>query len=139
MDNSNNLYSEDDEFAVPETQELPATFSRNIIKRLGIRRTSSGTDTANPNSNTNVTGHYHKPCKWGISLHLLYANYRIRSSLILCRYPRAVDHLYTLHAVERFLCIYGSSTSSCLLYQPRPTISQNSIYRGLLNPYSKIS
>ena len=53
MDNSNNLYSEDDEFAVPETQESPATFSRNIIKRLDIRRTSSGTDAANPNSNTN--------------------------------------------------------------------------------------
>ena len=52
MDNSNNLYSKDDEFAVPETQESPATFSRNIIKRLGIRRTSSGTDAANPNCNT---------------------------------------------------------------------------------------
>ena len=54
MDNSNNLYSEDDEFAVPETQESPATLSKNIIRRLGIRRTSSGTDTADPNSNTNV-------------------------------------------------------------------------------------
>ena len=53
MDNSNNLYSEDDEFAVPETQESPATFSKNIIRRLGIRRTSSGTDAADPNSNTN--------------------------------------------------------------------------------------
>ena len=52
MDNSNNLYSEDDEFAVPETQESPATFSKKIIKRLGIRCTSSGTDAANPNSNT---------------------------------------------------------------------------------------
>ena len=49
MDNSN-LYSEDDEFAVPETQESPATFSKNIIRRLGIRRTSSGTDAADPNS-----------------------------------------------------------------------------------------
>ena len=107
--NSNNPYSEDGEFAVPETQESPATFSRNIIKRLGIRRTSSGTDTANPNSNTNVTGHYHKPCKGGTSLHLLHANYRIRSTLILCRYPRAVDHLHTRHAVELFLCIHGSS------------------------------
>ena len=54
MDNSN-LYSEDDEFAVPETQESPATFSKNIIRRLGIRRTSSGTDAADPNSNTNLT------------------------------------------------------------------------------------
>ena len=54
MDNSNNLYSEDDEFAVPETQESPATFSKNIIRRLGIRRTSSGTDAADPNSNTNI-------------------------------------------------------------------------------------
>ena len=54
MDNSN-LYSEDDEFAVPETQESPATFSKNIIRKLGIRRTSSGTDAADPNSNTNVT------------------------------------------------------------------------------------
>ena len=53
MDNSN-LYSEDDEFAVPETQESPATFSKNIIRRLGIRRTSSGTDAADPNSNTVV-------------------------------------------------------------------------------------
>ena len=53
MYSSNNLYSEDDDFAVPETQESPATFSRNIIKRLGIRRTSLGTDAANPNSNTN--------------------------------------------------------------------------------------
>ena len=53
MDNSN-LYSEDDEFAVPETQESPATFSKNIIRRLGICRTSSGTDAADPNSNTNV-------------------------------------------------------------------------------------
>ena len=139
MDNSNNLYSEDDEFAIPETQESPATFSKKIIKRLGICRRSSGTDTANPNSNTNVTGHYHKPCKGGTSLHLLHANYRIRSSLILCRYPRAVDHLHTWHAVELFLCIHGSSTSSCLLYQPRPTISQNSIYRGLLNHYNNIS
>ena len=52
MDNSN-LYSEDDEFAVPETQESPATFSKNIIRRLGIHRTSSGTDAADPNSNTN--------------------------------------------------------------------------------------
>ena len=50
MDNSN-LFSEDDEFAVPETQESPATFSKNIIRRLGIRRTSSGTDAADPNSN----------------------------------------------------------------------------------------
>ena len=48
MDNSNNLYSEDDEFTVPETQESPATFSNNIIKRLGIRCTSSGTDAADP-------------------------------------------------------------------------------------------
>ena len=54
MDNSSNLYSKDDEFAVHETQESPATFSRNIIKRLGIRRTSSGTDAANPNFNTNI-------------------------------------------------------------------------------------
>ena len=46
MDNSNNLYSEDDEFAVTETQESPATFSKNITRRLGIRRTSLGTDTA---------------------------------------------------------------------------------------------
>ena len=30
MDNTNNLYSEDDEFAFLDTQELPATFSRNI-------------------------------------------------------------------------------------------------------------
>ena len=52
MDNSNNLYSEDDEFAIPETQESPATFSKNIIS--GIRRTSSGTDAADPNSNTKV-------------------------------------------------------------------------------------
>ena len=52
MDNSNNLYSEDDEFAVQETQESPATFSENIIS--GIRRTSSGTDVADPNSNTKV-------------------------------------------------------------------------------------
>ena len=51
MDNSNDLYSEDDEFAVPETQESPATFSK---RRLGIRHTSSGTDAADPNSNTNV-------------------------------------------------------------------------------------
>ena len=54
MDNSNNLYSEDDEFVVPETQESPATFSKNIIRRLGICRTSSGADTADPNSNTNM-------------------------------------------------------------------------------------
>ena len=55
MDNSNNLYSEDDEFAVPEIQESPATFSKNIMRKLGIRRsTSSGTDAADPNSNTNV-------------------------------------------------------------------------------------
>ena len=54
MDNSNNLYSKDDEFAVPETQESPATFSKNIIRRLGICRTSSGTDAADPNSNTNM-------------------------------------------------------------------------------------
>ena len=52
MDNSNNLYSEDDEFSVPETQESPATFSRNIIKWLGICRASSGTDAVNPNFNT---------------------------------------------------------------------------------------
>ena len=52
MDTSNNLYSEDDEFTVPETQESPSTFSKNIIRRLGIRRTSSGTDAADPNSNT---------------------------------------------------------------------------------------
>ena len=49
--------SEDDEFAVPETQESPATFSKNIIRRLGIRRTSSGTDAADPNSNTGVGYH----------------------------------------------------------------------------------
>ena len=49
------IYSEDDEFAVPETQESLTTFSKNIIKRLGIHRTSLGTDAANPNSNTNVT------------------------------------------------------------------------------------
>ena len=55
MDTSNNLYSEDDEFAVPETQESPTTFSKNIIRRLGIRRTSSGTDAADPNSNTNIS------------------------------------------------------------------------------------
>ena len=54
MDNSNNLYGEDDEFAVPETQESPATFSKNIIRRLGIRHTSSGTDATDPNSNTTV-------------------------------------------------------------------------------------
>ena len=59
MDNSN-LYSEDDEFAVPETQESPATFSKNIIRRLGICRTSSGTDAADPNSNTNITTKYNK-------------------------------------------------------------------------------
>ena len=51
MDNSNNLYSDDDEFTVPETLESPATFSRNIIKRLGKHRTSLGTDAANPNFN----------------------------------------------------------------------------------------
>ena len=54
MDNNNNLYGEDDEFAVTETQESSATFSKNIIRRLGIRRTSSGTDAADPNSNTNL-------------------------------------------------------------------------------------
>ena len=48
MYNSNNLYSKDDEFAVPETQESLATFSRNIIKRLGICHTSLGTDPVNP-------------------------------------------------------------------------------------------
>ena len=40
MDNTNNLYSEDDEFAFPDTQEFPATFSRNIIRRLGIYLTA---------------------------------------------------------------------------------------------------
>ena len=55
MDTSNNLYSEDDQFAVPETRESPATFSKNIIRRLDIRRTSSGTDAADPNSNTNIS------------------------------------------------------------------------------------
>ena len=67
MDNSNNLYSEDDEYAVPETQESLATFSKNIIKRLGIHRTSSGTDTANPNSNTNLappTSALRLPVNW---------------------------------------------------------------------------
>ena len=59
MDNSNNLYSEDDEFAVPETQESPATFSKNIIKRLGICRTSSGTDATNPNSNAKLYSLFH--------------------------------------------------------------------------------
>ena len=54
MDNSNNLYSEDDEFAVPETQESLATFSKNIIRSLGICRTSSGTDATDPNSNTKM-------------------------------------------------------------------------------------
>ena len=54
MDNSNNLYGKDDEFAVPETQESPATFSKNIIRRLGILCTSSGTDAANPYSNTSM-------------------------------------------------------------------------------------
>ena len=53
MNNSNNLYSKDDEFAVPETQESLVTFSKNIIIRLGIHRTSSGTDATDPNSNTN--------------------------------------------------------------------------------------
>ena len=57
MDNNNNLYSEDDEFSVPETQESPATFSRNIIIRLGIRRTSSGTDAVNPNNTSMCTVH----------------------------------------------------------------------------------
>ena len=55
MDNSNNVYSEDDEFAVPEIQESLATFSRNIIKRLGICCTSLGTDPANPNFNTKIS------------------------------------------------------------------------------------
>ena len=41
--------SEDNEFSVPDTQESPATFSRNIIKRLGICRSHSGTDAVNNN------------------------------------------------------------------------------------------
>ena len=74
MDNSNNLYSEDDEFAVPETQESPATFSKNIIMRLGIRRTSSGTDAADPNSDTNKSPNKHNTCDNSstLTLFLLY-------------------------------------------------------------------
>ena len=54
MDNNNNLYSKDDKFSVPNTQESPATFSRNIIKRLGIHRSSSGTDAINSNTSLNT-------------------------------------------------------------------------------------
>ena len=56
MDNDNNLNSsEDDKFSVPNTQESPATFRRNIIKRLGIRWSSSGTDAVNNNNNAIIT------------------------------------------------------------------------------------
>ena len=38
MDNNNILNSSgNDEFSVPDTQETPATFSTNVIKRLGIQ------------------------------------------------------------------------------------------------------
>ena len=52
MDNNNNLYSEDDEFSLADTQESPVTFSRYFIKRLGICRASSSTGAINPNFNT---------------------------------------------------------------------------------------
>ena len=44
--------SEDDEFSIPDAQESPATFSRNIIRRLGICQSSSGTGAINNNNNT---------------------------------------------------------------------------------------
>ena len=40
---------------IRETQESPATFSRNVIKRLGICQTTDmGTETVNNNINNNV-------------------------------------------------------------------------------------
>ena len=51
LDNDISNNSDDDEFAVLNTQESSATFSRKIIKKLGIRRSSMGTD-AIINNNT---------------------------------------------------------------------------------------
>ena len=83
MNNSNNLYSKDDEFAVPETQEPPATFSKNIIRRLGIRHTSLGTDAAVPNSNTNMTNidEAAGPSGLGIALSCQLANQALQDHL----------------------------------------------------------
>ena len=52
MDNNNNLYSEDDEISLADTHKSQVTFSRNIIKILGIRRASLGIGAINPNFNT---------------------------------------------------------------------------------------
>ena len=53
MDNDILNNSDDDKFAVLDTQDSSATFSRKIIKKLGIRRTSMGTD-AITNNNTAI-------------------------------------------------------------------------------------
>ena len=54
MDNNNILNnSDDDEFVVLDTQESSATFSRKIIKNLGIRWSSMGTDAVT-NNNTAI-------------------------------------------------------------------------------------
>ena len=51
MDNDNILDNGDDhEFTVPDTQESPATFSRKVIKNIGICQSSMGTDAVTNNN-----------------------------------------------------------------------------------------
>ena len=50
LDNDILNNGDDDKFAVLDTQESSATFSRKIIKKLGIRRSSMGTDVITNNN-----------------------------------------------------------------------------------------
>ena len=52
MEDDRLLDASEDDILVPETQDSPATFSQNLIKRFGICRNSMSTDVAH-NINNN--------------------------------------------------------------------------------------
>ena len=54
MEDDRLLDASEDDILVPETQDSPATFSQNLIKRFGICRNSMSTDAAHNINNNGV-------------------------------------------------------------------------------------
>ena len=51
MEDERLLDASEDDILVPDTQDSPATFSQNLIKRFGICRNSRSTDAAHTINN----------------------------------------------------------------------------------------
>ena len=82
MEDDRLLDASEDDILVPDTQDSPATFSQNLIKRFGICRNSRSTDAAHTINNNDAMDEAAGPSTLGVASSLEQANRALEEHLI---------------------------------------------------------